>query len=414
MGRISLLLTVALLGCCALTGCSSDEPSFGDPLPPNPVRLDSTPAIQTTGLTIGILMGPHHGPGSEYRGPAHGAQVAAYRFAQGGLTINFKVVVDNGTSQGALTSMQELIDSKVEGIIVAGEGPHLTEALLLAERTKTPTLLPFDYINSVSAPVYHLGPDRASLATAMEMLTIRTEMADPVVITQDGYAVLDNWEQDIAFTGDPKQTAQAVVASINDRTADSVIIQASATNQATIVNEIQGLTGFQQFPILLTPQALTSSFSHNVGLAADLKGVLVTAGQRTQDNLALQSGDQAEAISTFLQALRMTVDSHQPGLLGEEGSTQALIESDVRAHDAVVVLVRAAEQARADKKLTLASALENLALTTDDGIVCDTLDFTTQNMLYPRFVTPLYASSQDTGLRPLPQGQTTPLAWLSL
>lgn len=237
-----------------------------------------------------------------------------------------------------------------------------------------------------------------------------------VVVVENGYQTDATWNgQPIIYGGDPTKTAQAVAKAISDG-ADSLVIEASAKVQSAVVTAVQTQLQQQQLPMVLTPQALTPGFASNLGPVGDLRGVLMTVGQNTDDAAALGTGPNSEAISAFLQAVRMAADA--PGVndvYGDGDFAAAASFADPASHDATVAKVRAAEKAASDKT-SVAVALASLKLGATDGLVGGSLDFSTPQALSSSNILTLFASSQTTGLRPIPSpGTDLPsLIWVAM
>ena len=402
----------------AVAGCSAPV-TPASPAIPASVALASSKQIQTSSVTIGLLVGPLDGEGSEYRQVANGAEVAGFRFGLGGLTVNFKTVSEDGTADSAKKAMQTLIEAGVTGVIVADAGPHLADALDAASTAGIATLLPYDYANQVSAPIYRTGPSAETLAAGLKTALANAHVSRPVVVSQNGYeitGVTDDVNESLTYVGDPVTTASAVTLAISNTQADAVIIEAPAVVQADIVTHIQALLGDKQLPIILTPQALTPAFAAGLGPVADLRGVLITVGRNTDDMVALQTGPQGDNMSAFLQAVRMAADSPTArNIFGDDSFASAAAYADTASHDAVVCLVRAAEQVAAGSAATVSAALGGLSLDINEGLAGGLLKFSSTETLAANQVITLYGSSQNPGLRPQPTDNTvTRLSWVGL
>jgi len=412
------LLGAALAACLLVTVAGCSRPSTpASPVFPASVALTSSTQLQATGLTIGLLVAPLDGEGAEYRQVANGAQVAAFRFGLGGLTVSFITASDDGTAEGAKTGMQALIDAGVAGVIVAGAGPHLDDALAAAKSAGMAVLLPYDYSNPVAAPVYRTGPNMAAVTAGLRTALGDAHVTSPLIITQDGYQVAETIDGTaLLYVDDPVFTAKMAMQEVDTGAADSVVIEASAATQTELVNQVQALLGGKQLPIILTPQALTPAFSAGLGAAADLRGVLVTVGANTDDSVALQTGLRGDTMSAFLQAVRMAADSPVArNIFGDDTFAPAAPYADTASHDAVVALVRAAELVADKSAPNTAAALHGLSLATGDGLVGGPLGFSSPDALGSNQLVTLYASSQTAGLRPQPgSGQSVPLAWVAM
>jgi len=403
-----------------LCGCTPQvppEPSPSvTPVFPAAVGLVSSAGLQARGVTIGLLVGPLAGPGSDFRQVVNGAKVAAFRFGLDGLNVSFRVIGDDGTAPGAWSGMRALIEENVAGVVVASAGVHLAEALQEATDAGMPVLLPYDYTDQVSPPVYRTGPDADVVRAAIESTLSASGVSHPVVVRQDDYTITSGWGQELSYSGDPVATGQAVVKAVTDGGADVVVVEASGDVEASIVSNVQALMGSRQLPVVLTPQALTPAFSAGLGAVADLRGVLMTVGQDTGDTVALQSGVRGDRTSAFLQAVRMASDNATTlNVFGDDTFASVAAYADVASHDAVVALVRAAEKVADGDAQSEAAALTGLSLTDMDGLVGGPLDFSSADALSASSIVTLFASSQAAGLRPAtPDGTTPPIAWVAV
>jgi len=407
-------MTATILAGMLLCGCTAKPASTASVTPvfPAAVTLTSSAGLQATGITIGVLTGPFDGEGSDYREMASGACVAAFRFGLGGLTVTLTTVADDGTLAGTASSMQTLIDAGVAGVVVADAGPHLQDAISEAVAANIPTLLPYDYSVPATAPAYHTGPDASMVGGALKAAAAAAGMA-PIAVVQPGYETVAAWTQTTQWDGDAGSTAQAVVQAVSDGQADEVVIEAPAITQAALVSQLQVQLGNQQLPIILTPQALTPTFNDGLTQTGAAPVALMTIGQNTSDAVALQPDTNGDAMSAYLQSVRMAADSPTTtNVFGDNSFASASGGADTASHDAVVTLVRAAEKAGSTNPSAIASALAALSLTQSDGLAGNPLNFNSKTPLDPNAVVTLFASSQNAGLRPA--GSDTALTWVPM
>jgi len=305
-----------------------------------------------------------------------------------------------------------LIDAKVAGVVVADAGPHLQDAISAAAAANVATLLPYDYSVKTTVPAYHTGADPSMVAKALKTATLISG-SKPVAVVQPGYESTVTWPQTVDWNGDAVAAAQAVAQMVSDGAADELVVEASAITQAALVSQVQTQVGNQQLPIVLTPQALTPVFNAGLTQAGAVPVALMTVGQDASDSVALRPDSRGDAMSAFLQSVRMAADNPSvKNVFGDASFASASGGADVGAHDAVVALVRAAEKAGSTDPSQVASAFVGLTVTQADGLAGETLDFGNGTALDPSAVVTLYATSQNAGLRPA--GRGTFLTWVPI
>jgi len=412
MGRVWKPLTAIVSTGLVLSGCTpKPAPPSVNPAYPVSVALQSSAQIQATGVTIGVLTGPLYGEGSDYRMMASGATVAAFRFSLDGLTVTLKTVVDDGTAAGAAAAMQDMIDAGVAGVVVADAGPHLQNAIAEATAANMCALLPYDYSVTAKTPAYHTGADPTMVASALRAAVTASGMTHPFAVVQPGYESTVAWANSTQWDGDAGSTAQAIAQLVGGGQVDELVIEAAAITQAALVSQVQTQLGNQQLPIVLTPEALTPVFNDGLTQAGAVPVAMMTVGQDTSDAVALRPDASGEAISAYLQSVRMAADNPNiQNVFGDNSFASASGGADAAAHDAVVALVRAAEKAGSTSRASVASALASLSLTQSDGLAGAALDFTATTPLDPGAIVTLFASPQNPGLRP--DGRTTALTWV--
>lgn len=394
-----------------ISGCT--EPTTPaptpNPLPPVSVALTVSGLAAHEAIRIGVITGPKQGEGSEYRDVAEGARVGAYRFVMGGADVDIAVALDNGTVDGMAAALTQLDNQHVAGIIVASAGPHVEQALAQTP-VDPPVLLPYDDTDTPAPGAWTTGPTLSMINASITTALANLNATKPYVVTEANHSGLS---VAVALTSPFSSTAaQDVVDAVESGTADSLVIDASAVSQAQLAASVQQGIGGRQIPIVLTPEALTPPFAQTLIGLGPPSSTLVTVGPNTSDPAALSSDSTGAHMSAFFTALRLAAnDSACLNIYGDAPFFSASSTADVASHDAVIALVRAVERAGSTTGSAVKAALGNLQVQPVDGLAGPTLDFHTPQALSPQTVQPLYASTQNPGLRP--QASAT-LVWFPM
>lgn len=405
-----LCTAMALAGLAGCTPSVTPTPAPA-PLTAVPVALTLTGAAAKQRITVGLLVGPVAGEGSEYRDASEGTRVAAYRFDMTGADVEIAVALDDGTADGAADALNQLASQNVAGIVVASSGPHIQQALALTHIAQ-PILLPYETPGSADAGAWATGPIQAAVSHAVTQALTDLGVTHPYLIADPAQPALD--VSAAATQPVASATGEQVVDAIAAGTADSVIIDAPAADQARLVTDIQQHLAGRQTPILLTPQALTPAFAQAVLASGPPSTTLVAVGANTSDVAALTTDAAGAHISAFLTGVRLAAsDANCLNVFKDAPFSQAAGQADIASHDAVVALVRAVEKAGSTDPASVRQALAGMTISPDDGLAGPALGFTTPDALSSNDVQPLYASTEDPGLRPSDVSSTM-LYWFPL
>jgi hypothetical protein len=360
-----------------------------------------------TTIRIGLLMPPLEGEGSEFRAAAEGAAVAVYRFGLSGAKVKLDVALDNGTAGDAEAKLKGLIGRDPAGVIVASAGPHLDAALAQVAQADVAVLLPYDRPSDLADGLWLTGPSETSIDTQLAHALATTGVRKPFVVTGDGEPAPRLDAARLLTLGDPGLLADEIVAALESLAADSVVIAASATSQATLAAAIQGRLGSRQVPIFLTPQALAPAFADTLVAKGSLGGVFVTIGPDSGDHVALNAGSGKYAAAFFTTIRLAAGDPNATNVFADAPFATVAQTADIPSHDAVVALVRAVEKAGSASPGLVKAALASLRLDGTAGLAGANLDFTRPAALTDDQIVTLRASTSDPALRPPPANGTT-------
>lgn len=413
----ALLTSSVLLGACgSLTegGTSSESASqagtAAKPYAVSAVALDSRGGVSS--LKVGVLVGPVEGSGSEFRPLVEGANLAARRFAAGGVDVELRVALDDGTVSGARTAVESLISAGVSGILVESQlDAHMEGATAIASEAKTPLISL--YSPSTGQGAWSLSPSAASISDVIGKALDLGGAAKPFVVTGSERTAPITGVQSAGME-DLDGLVARIKTAYESRQIDSVVISATASEQAALVAKLEGGLAGAPVLIILTPEALTPTFGSRVLTAGVSEGRLIAVGRRSVDETVLGSDEAGNAASAFFTAMRLGAgDESCENLYKDAGCEDSLPWADAESHDGVVALVRAVEAAESTEPSRVLEALSGLVLGIEDGLVGAPLDFRNSDALPSSAVLPLRASTSNPGTRPLPSDgdQVGPLFW---
>ena len=410
------LFALLIAGTLALGACSPDEdstptgdstaggdstvPAAAAPVGPPPagIVVDGLPSEP---ISIGILVAPIEGEGSEYRALAEGAAIAAYRLNLAGADVRLVTALDDGTSTGAAGAMDSLVASGVAGIVVASAGPHVIAAVEGASASGTPVVMAYDQPPASAAGAWSIAPSPAALDEQVGEALAATGASRPYYVNSSVSVLSGIGAAGLSELGDPAAIAETIVAGVEELRFDSVVIDAPAAQQAQMVAAIQTLLEDRQVPIILAPSALTPAFAAELEALGTAGAWLISVGTNTDDPAALQSGGAGDAVAAFLAALRLaTGDATCRNVYDDDTCAATAGSADIASHDAVISLVQAVAAAGSTNASEVGSALSSLALTEDAGLAGAPLDFSSSAALADDEVTVLDGTPQDPGLRP--------------
>ena len=414
MRRILALVAAAAL---AIGGCSGagdgDGPGNANgtgnesvatvpitPARPSPVGI-AIAGLPAETVSIGVLVAPIEGEGSEYRAVAEGAAIAAYRLSLAGADIEIVAALDDGTSAGADAAMATLIDSRVVGVVVASSGPHLSAALDQAVTAGLPVVMAYDRPAADASGIWTIAPTTAALEDGIADALSRAGARNPQYVTGSVTALPVPAGFGTLALADPQAAATSIVAGLEELRIDSVVIDAPAAQQAQLLAAVQSELADRQVPIILTPSALTPAFASEM-MALGTSGVwLMSVGTNTGDPAALAGGESGDAVAGFLAAVRLASgDPSCRNIYDDDTCGATSTRGDAASHDAVLAVAHAVASAQSTGRADVMEALSGLTLTADHGLAGPPLDFSETDALAAADVHVLHATNQDPGLRP--------------
>ena len=361
-------------------------------------------------LSIGVLIGPTEGRGSEFRPLIEGANLAAYRFGLGGTPVDLRVALDDGTPSGATDAVRSLLDGGVGAILVESQSDgHLDAAL--AEASAADCAVVMAYSQAGADGAWSLAPSATGVRAAIDQTLRDARLSKPYVVTG---AQRQGPVEGIASgsAADPRAQATAVKERLDNREIDSVVVAASADEAAAFVTALEAALDDPQTLIFLTPEAMTPAFGDAVTASGASEGRLVTVGRAPAETTALTAGEAGDAASAFYAAMRMAASDPQcENIYKDDACATSIRSADATSHDAVVALVRAAEAAQSSKPARVRAALSALTVSTGQGLAVGTLDFRSYEAVPASQRRVLRATASDTGLAPQSGGAVPTLHW---
>jgi len=410
------LTSLALAALALSTAACTSSPEPPPPAEPVSVALPLN-GIPTEPINVGLLVPPLEGEGSEYRPLVEGAGIAVYRFNLAGGKIQLVTALDDGTTAGATSAMEELLSAEVAGVVMAAGGPHTDQALQAASSAGTAVIMAYHQPVQPLEGVWSLAPSTTALAAGVGAALEKAGSNRPLLITvPDKTNTLGFTPAKTVTTAQLQTLGQTTVASFEDRSVDAVVVDAPAVEQGLVVAAIQEQLGARQLPMILTPAALTPAFSNQLVRAGTPAGWLMSVGTDCGDYTALAQGEQADNTAAFLNAVRLAAgDAGCWNVYGDDVCAASALQADIASHDATVALLRAVGLAGSANPVQVRAYLATLQTTTTDGLAGPALDFTQPAVLNDDAVVVLYASTTDPGLRPamIPNRASGQLFWFA-
>lgn len=394
---------------------------------PDPVAATVPVALKAEGLpkdfSLGVVLtlGQTGEPGSEYNRAAQGAVVAAQRFAQGGAAVALSAQNDRGTEDGARAAVRALAEQGASGVVVATTGPQARAAAKTAEELGLPAILPYAEPADPAQATWTTASSGASVEEALRTALngknrvllvgdggeVPTSVGISQTLNLDGFEEVMDLAQEAAIrTGDqmrpPAKDAPAGAEPTKvAEPADAVIVSAATPQRlARLVQALQSRN--VSVPLVLPENATSPAFASTLfefdGAAS---GQLVSIAPAGTDATALQQDAQGRGMSAFLSAVRLAAgDPDIKNLTNDAPFSADAWAADSRSHDAVVALVRASALAESGDPTKVGAALRTMSFGPGEGLAGPALDFSRSAALTAQ-ATPVYASPQDLGLRPL-------------
>lgn len=430
MRRLLCVLALTALGttsACTSTGEQEAEEQVFTPVAAPSVGLPHAAELPAP-LPVGVVVSSAapRGEGAEHVGPAAGARVAEVRLDDGDdARVELVVADDLGTSEGAVAAVQQLLDAGVAGIVYASSGPHLEAGLRLAEAADTAVLLPYESRGAVTdadaglVSTFRTGPSEAQVASRIRSVLRSRGASTPYLLAGEGAG------RDLAALAAPSLrttvvagdglpgAAGAAADALEAQTADAVVVAASAETSAELVAALQARTATT--PVVLAPSALAPAFAATLErLGAE--GLATTAGQFTTVGPDATDVSGTDGVAAFLSAVRLAAqDASVLALQGTASFASAgAATADVRSHDAVVALARAAAEAGSVAPAEVLGALRRLEVTAVDGLAGPDLAFAGPQALGDAGVVVLQATSRTPAPRTGVLETAPALSWFPL
>lgn len=402
--RVAGLLALALATTTACTSGGDDAPEAQQsftPVAPVAVALGGAALPEPLRLGVVVTSRSARGQGTEVAGLAAGARVAQFRLSRDAAQpVELEVVDDRGTPAGALAAVQSLLDQDVAGIVYASQGAHLDAAVQAASDDGTAVLLPYDGRGGVAdlPGVWRTGPSAQQAAARLGQLLSDRGLRRPVVLAGDGLGAQAAGllgGRTVAIAPGPDLLAQARTATdtVAKGQADAIVVAASASSQAETVAALQAYDATA--PVVLGPEALSPTFATRL-TQLSAGGAATTSGQYFTVGVPQTDAATGTESAGFLAALRLAAqdDGVLSLLPGKTFDQQGAATADVRGHDAVLALARAAAKAGAVDPASVRTALQGLVLDAASGAAGPALDFSRPLALADEDVVVLQATTR--------------------
>ena len=371
-------------------------------------------------LRIGVVhsLTSPPGEGQDWAGAAAGAQVAAERFRLGGSQVTLLAADDKGSRQGAVAAIGRLRQRGVHALVVATQGTHLRGTTQGQVPGQLPVLLPYSSDETLlGGRAWATGPVARQVDAALDRAVASTGASRPMLVDAGGGRPL-GFEPvaTVSFPAgsDPDRMVAGVKRWVNAvGRSDCVVVSGPAEQLAQVVLALQGSQ--VQAPVVLGTGALNPAFGEALAAAGgSVEATFTTIGPALGDPVALQPDAAGRAMSAWLAALRLVAsDPQATNLSGDQPFATVAPHAEVRSHDAVVTLVRAAERAASTSPSDLVAALRGLQPTATHGLAGPALSFARPLALPAGAIRTLRSSTEVLGLRPTDPDTPLVLSWIA-
>ncbi len=405
---VAALVLTALAG----TACNNNnEKDTAVDKPQGPVvSAEPDLAIKTSvsGAKVGMILSSS-GPGADVKDLAAGAYVAAFRLngaKAGGQNVELVVADDNGTPDGATAAVTSLVDQGVVGIVYASTGEQLLAGAATAAQAGVAVVYPYaddPRIAEQGATSYIAAPTIAQSAAELAQHVSKAKLTKVALVRQAG-AYGDAGKAALAaagmsFVSDTPVTGDAVDGkAIVAGSPDAVIVWTESGPALTTADALSraGFAG----ALLFGDRVAVPAFAHTLAASlapAVVDGVL-SAGSWAGADLPTASAD------AFFLAKENAVSS------GAVAADMAV--ADFRSHDAVLALVKAAEDGA--NRAGVLDALKTVSTAGLSGAVGAPVDFSDQLAFGDDNVALLTYSNIQDGSGRYPTDATAGGHWLAV
>lgn len=407
---VALLLLITAIAIAGILRVKADEKDEAVAVTV-PVELNVDGNVKGSSYGLMVTIGNENAQGSQWNQAASGAKVALERFNRSGADLHLVTEDDRGTDEGARQAVENLVAQKVSGIVISSSGDHVQAAVQAAKERNIPVILPYE--NSID--------DARSLQPSTESLNDVLSAEHPggkgiIRIDQEGFAGIDvPAERTLSVNGftDINTFSQSLVKDTAEAGSDTVVfVDASAYQEAKLTRALQeaGL----KTQIVLGPQATSPAF--NDVFMKDNQSTVINAqsiGFNAGDSVALQSDGQGRSMSAYLQMVKILSESKDAmSVMGDQKFSDVAASADSRSHDALVALVRATEHAESIAPQDVKASLNDLKLSSADGIASADMDFAQHHVIQDAPLL-LSANAGDVEMRVADANAPSYLVWFA-
>lgn len=336
--------------------------------PPEPYKgprvelsLGKVPSHVRIGLVVSYTENPREGRG--WMGNAHGAQVAVWRLAQGGDSVEIQVVSDKGSGRGAKDAIAQLKEAGVTGIVAATSGPHAKVLAKEASRSGIPIILPY-------ATKPDSVPDGAWFGIPAASHQDKLVEAQAAILGCRSFATRGGGFRTADTTDIPVDNKGQVTKQFVEKLAKDpktcVYLEdlgpLVASDTPTMVSELRA--GGVTAPIFLGPDATSAASTAALVRDGATPDAVYSVGVPSDgvEAISLAGNEESRA---FSEAVTHLAASKEKSVIDPSRSFETYSgEADGRSHDAVVAVIAGSVKASSSHADDVRSALSSLDLST--------------------------------------------------
>lgn len=395
--RRNLTITALVALAVVSASCKGDSRTAAPPAAGN-VQSAAPKVSLASGTVRGVKVGlvvSSAGPGADVRDLAAGAYVAAFRL-NGATDAHDRVALvvrdDNGTPEGATAAIDELAAEGVVGVVYASTGEQVLAGVVRAAQAGLAVVLPYaddPRVTDQGATSFLAGPTIEQVGAELAS-HVKDEAFATVALVRQAGPYGDAGKAALATAG--LTPAIDIAFTPGDALAGLAQKVVAATPAAVIVWAEAG-------PALAAADALSAAGATASMLFAN-RAAVPTFARTLATALAPSVGDGAVSVGTWggPETPTAAVDAFylaRDRAVSDGGVSADLGLADLRSHDALLALVRAASLS--EQRGGVPDALRTLGSTAANGSAGIPLDFSSQRAVSDDAVALLAFSTIDDG-----------------
>ncbi|KWZ74741.1 MAG: hypothetical protein E6700_03000 [Winkia neuii] len=391
-----VIVLAALIAAAVVT--SSKGTGHESATQPLEISLSNAPKKIKVGVIVSLTDDPRQGNG--YRNAVQGVVVAKERLRAANTEVTLLSANDKGSQEGAKEAVDILKEQGAAAIIVGTSGAHAKYISRQAEKDGIAAIFPYGGSEPAAATSFSMVPDLAEEAKGVRKIIELAGLRQIVVVDAgEGDLGLKFRKVQAAGEADKVQVVHQLAQEAKaGHSIGAAVVVGDPLSQAELIAAFQGekLNVPIVIPAVTANEAFESKLAEKGSLYANLYGV----GIENVDMATLQGGAKGESAATFFTALNQYASDPQiKDSLGKEEFSKAAGRADGISHDGLIAVVAAAGKAGSVDPEDVAKSLNDLELSTEDGLVSGDMSVSNGQIQIADEPKPLVSTVQSPGVR---------------